>query len=99
LPANAPTRPLGIERNVVVRVRDWSDGKAYLHDLSGTDRRRHAVMPNPADGSIWGSVAFRYPGAVLRFDPRTRLSEIYNVPAPGFGVRGADIDRKGVLWV
>jgi hypothetical protein len=59
----------------------------------------YAVMPSPADGSVWGSVAFRYPGAIVRFDPRTRLSEIYNVPAPGFGVRGADIDRHGVVWV
>jgi hypothetical protein len=59
----------------------------------------YAIMPNPADGSIWGSVAFRYPGALVRFDPRTRLSEIYHVPAPGFGVRGADIDRDGVVWV
>ena len=59
----------------------------------------YAVMPSPADGSVWGSVAFRYPGAIIRFDPRTRLSEIYNVPAPGFGVRGADIDRHGVVWV
>jgi hypothetical protein len=59
----------------------------------------YAVMPNPADGSVWGSVAYRYPGAVVRFDPKTRLSEIYNVPAPGFGVRGADIDRNGVVWV
>ena len=59
----------------------------------------YAVMPNPADGSVWGTVAFRYPGALLRFDPRTRLSEIYNVPAPGFGVRGGDIDSHGVVWV
>ena len=59
----------------------------------------YAVMPNPADGSVWGSVAFRYPGALLRFDPKTRLSELYNVPAPGFGARGADIDRNGVVWV
>jgi hypothetical protein len=59
----------------------------------------YAVMPNPADGSVWGSVAFRYPGAVVRFDPRTQLTEIYNVPSPGFGVRGADIDRNGVVWV
>jgi hypothetical protein len=59
----------------------------------------YAVMPNPADGSVWGTVAFRYPGAIVRFDPRTRLSEIYNVPAPGFGVRGGDIDRNGVVWV
>jgi hypothetical protein len=59
----------------------------------------YAVMPNPADGSIWGSVAFRYPGALVRFDPRTMLAELYNVPLPGFGVRGADIDRNGVVWV
>ncbi|MGP8098568.1 MAG: carboxypeptidase regulatory-like domain-containing protein [Steroidobacteraceae bacterium] len=59
----------------------------------------YAVMPSPADGSVWGSVAFRYPGAVVRFDPHTGLTEIYNVPAPGFGVRGADIDRNGVVWV
>jgi hypothetical protein len=59
----------------------------------------YSVMPNPADGSVWGTVAFRYPGAIVRFDPRTRLSEIYNVPAPGFGVRGGDIDRNGVVWV
>jgi hypothetical protein len=70
---------------------------------AGLDQRLaggfYAVMPNPADGSVWGSVAFSYPGALLRFDPRTMLSEIYKVPPPGFGVRGADIDRNGVVWV
>ncbi|MGA2777886.1 MAG: carboxypeptidase regulatory-like domain-containing protein [Steroidobacteraceae bacterium] len=59
----------------------------------------YAIMPSPADGSVWGSVAFRYPGSILRYDPRTRLSEIYHVPAPGFGIRGADIDRNGVVWM
>jgi hypothetical protein len=59
----------------------------------------YAIMPNPADGSVWGSVAYQYPGAVVRFDPRTMLSEIYNVPPPGFGVRGADIDHNGIVWV
>jgi hypothetical protein len=58
----------------------------------------YAVMPNPVDGSVWGSVAFRYPGALLRFDPTTLLTEIYTPPLPGFGVRGADIDRNGVVW-
>ena len=37
-------------------------------------------------------------GRNFAFDPRTLLTEIYNVPAPGFGVRGADIDRNGVVW-
>jgi len=62
----------------------------------------YAVMPNPADGSIWG--AYRaFPGALVRVDPgpnppQTALTEVYNVPMPGFGIRGADIDRNGVAW-
>jgi hypothetical protein len=59
----------------------------------------YAVMPNPKDGSIWGSAAFQFPGAVIRFDPKTQLSELYTVPLPGFGVRGADIDSNGIVWV
>jgi hypothetical protein len=58
----------------------------------------YAVMPSTADGTIWGSAAFQYPGAILRFDPRTQLTEIYRPPLPGFGVRGADIDTRGVVW-
>ncbi len=58
----------------------------------------YAVMPDPADGSVWGSV-MGVPGAIVRFDPRTMLTEIYNPPAPAFGVRGADIDGNGVVWV
>src|SRR5690606_3775029 len=30
--------------------------------------------------------------------PKTMLTEIYTVPLPGYGVRGADIDRNGVVW-
>ena len=63
----------------------------------------YAVMPSPVDGSIWGSYR-ENPGAVVRLvpgahPPETALAEIYNVPAPGFGVRGGDIDSKGVVWV
>ena len=63
----------------------------------------YAVMPSPVDGSIWGSFRTN-PGAVVRLVPganpsETALAEIYNVPMPGFGIRGADIDRQGVVWV
>jgi hypothetical protein len=63
----------------------------------------YAVMPSPVDGSIWGSV-LGVPGAVVRLSPgsnppATALAEIYNVPMPGFGARGADIDKNGVVWV
>jgi hypothetical protein len=60
----------------------------------------YAVMPNPADGSIWYTVGvFAGRGGIIRFDPETKLSEVYNVPMPGFGPRGGDIDRHGVVWV
>jgi hypothetical protein len=60
----------------------------------------YAVMPNPADGSIWYTVGvFAGRGGVLRYDPDTQLSEVFNVPMPGFGPRGGDIDSKGVVWV
>jgi hypothetical protein len=60
----------------------------------------YAVMPNPMDGSIWYTVqVFAGRPGVLRFDPKTKLSEIYYIPMPGFGPRGGDIDSKGVVWV
>jgi hypothetical protein len=63
----------------------------------------YAVMPSPVDGSVWGSFRGNISG-VVRLNPgsnppETALAEVYNVPLPGFGVRGADIDRKGVVWV
>jgi len=58
----------------------------------------YAVMPNPMDGSIWYTL-FSGRSGLLRFDPKTKLSEIYYIPLPGFGARGGDIDSKGVLWV
>ena len=63
----------------------------------------YAVMPSPADGSIWGST-LGVPGALVRLapgsnPPATAIAEVYNVPPPGFGARGADIDRQGVVWV
>ena len=61
----------------------------------------YAVMPNPADGSVWYTFnVFGGPGGgVLRYDPKTQLSEFYHVPMPGYSVRGGDIDSQGVLWV
>jgi hypothetical protein len=59
----------------------------------------YAVMPSPIDGSVWYTVGvFAGTPSVLRFDPATGLSEIFNVPLPGFGIRGGDIDKNGVVW-
>jgi hypothetical protein len=63
----------------------------------------YAVMPSPVDGSVWGTWRSN-PGAIVRLapgpnPPETALAEIYKVPLPGFGPRGGDIDRNGVVWV
>jgi len=59
----------------------------------------YAVMPHPADGSVWYTVGvFAGSAGFLRFDPATGLSEVYNLPNHGYGIRGGDIDKNGVAW-
>jgi hypothetical protein len=52
LPAEAPPRPQGVERNIVITQWDWADPKAYLHDEISTDKRNPSVNAN---GLIYGS--------------------------------------------
>jgi hypothetical protein len=53
LPASAPPRPQGRERNVVVTMWDWADPKAYLHDEIASDKRNPEVNAN---GPIYGAL-------------------------------------------
>jgi hypothetical protein len=69
----------------------------------------YGVTVSPLDGSIWGTV-LGFPGAVVRLNPgshppETALAELYELPwnnpkaaVQGFGPRGLDIDRNGVVW-
>jgi len=52
LPAQAPPRPQGVERNVVITQIDWASPKTYLHDEISTDKRNPSVNAN---GLIYGS--------------------------------------------
>jgi hypothetical protein len=52
LPTEAPPRPQGAERNIVITQWDWADPKAYLHDEISTDKRDPHVNAN---GWIYGS--------------------------------------------
>jgi hypothetical protein len=64
----------------------------------------YAVSPDPAGGIVWGSVQQSLgPGAIVRVDlgsdpPATALTEYYKIPAPGYGLRGMDVDSKGIVW-
>jgi len=63
----------------------------------------YGVSPS-RDGTVWGT-SLGFPGYVARLDPtkggnpsETSLAEIYEVPAPGYGPRGMDIDTENVVW-
>ena len=59
----------------------------------------YAVMPHPTDGSVWyTSGTFGGRPGFLRFDPKTKLSEFYELPKEAIGVRGGDIGKDGVLY-
>jgi len=64
----------------------------------------YGVSPS-RDGTVWGS-ALGFPGYAVRLDPtkggnpsETALAEIYEIPAPGYGPRGVDIDTNNVVWL
>ncbi len=64
----------------------------------------YGVSPAP-DGSVWGSVR-TFPGQIVRIapgdnPPYTAISEVYNMPFKdgGYGPRGMDVDRNGVVYV
>jgi hypothetical protein len=65
----------------------------------------YGVMPSP-DGSVWGSVwaaIFLPPFDLVRINPgsdpaHTALAEVYRIPEPGYGLRGAAVDGQGVVW-
>jgi hypothetical protein len=52
LPFAQPPRPLGVERNVVLTLWDWSRPTAYLHDEISTDRRKPTINAN---GKLYGT--------------------------------------------
>jgi len=62
----------------------------------------YSVAASPLDGAVWGS-SLSFPGYAVRValgsnPPETALTEVYKVPPPGYGIRGADVDRNGVFW-
>ncbi len=73
-------------------------------------QRAYGVIPHP-DGSVWISRRYPVPGQLVRLDigdnpPETCKSEVYEPPydptgdpsAWGYGPRGIDVDRNGVMW-
>ena len=52
LPFDKPSRPQGVERNIVLTLWDWSTPTGYMHDLISTDRRKPTINAN---GKLYGA--------------------------------------------
>lgn len=98
------------ETGDAARAQGWT---AFVLDTNGNGQRDDddervtaalfGVSVSPLDGSVWGASP-GVPGKLVRVAPgadpvHTALTELYDVPAPGFGPRGGDVDSRGVVWV
>lgn len=61
----APARPTGIERNVVISQWDWGFPESFVHDLISTDKRNPTLYPH---GKVYG-VDRTGGGRLLVLDP------------------------------
>ena len=107
LPKEAPPRPQGVERNIVLTSWDWSNGR-YNHDNVSTDRHNPTVNAN---GPIYGVIGMW--GYIEEIDPVTLKTREwgYNVtPNKGVEVLPPDqapdafphnpmLDQNGDLWI
>lgn len=76
LPAQAPHRPQGVERNAVISAWDWGAPKMYLHDAISTDKRDPTVNAN---GPIYGSPE-ESSDFVPVFEPATNTARLIKHP-------------------
>ncbi|MGE0816219.1 MAG: carboxypeptidase-like regulatory domain-containing protein [Vicinamibacterales bacterium] len=76
LPFATPPRPEGVERNIVVTLRDWMNEKQYLHDLIASDRRHPTVNAN---GPLFGSPEYSSDDLPI-LDPVTNTATTFHAP-------------------
>jgi hypothetical protein len=97
-----------------VITRPWSENRNRIDGSLDTRFTGFAygIIPSPVDGAIWVARAPGYPGSIVRLEigddpPATCRAEVYQPPVEtpevprsewGFGPRGIDITRDGVVW-
>ena len=75
-PREAPPRPQGVERNVVITQWDWADPREYFHDAVASDKRNPAVNAN---GPIYGVHELSSDNMSI-LDPRTHQATQVTIP-------------------
>jgi hypothetical protein len=72
----APPRPQGVERNVVVSLWDWSTPVGFVHDTVSTDKRNPTVNAN---GAVYSISRFSAPDVNI-LDPKRHTAAGITVP-------------------
>ena len=107
LPTEAPPRPVGVERNLVLTSWDWASGR-YVHDNVSTDRHDPKVNAN---GGIYGVIGMM--GYIEVLFPSTGKQEEVGykvIPNKSVEILPPDqvpdafphnpmMDRKGRIWM
>lgn len=75
VPAEAPPRPQGIERNMVITQWEFGDEFTYAHDEIATDKRDPTLN---ADGRVWAVDLGN--DRLFSVDPVTNAVDEYDVP-------------------
>jgi len=98
LPAQAPPRPSGIERNLVLTLWDWAGG-AMIHDEIGTDKRQPTVN---AGGLVYG-VSTHGGNKLVWIDPVKNTTGEVPVPSQDPGIASSPhnpmLDEQGRVWI
>lgn len=91
IPEEAPPRPTGVERNMVVTQWEWGDGFTYAHDEVSTDKRDPTVN---GGGPVWGVDLGN--DRLLKLDPATHETTMIDVPTrDGFDTPWCDQTYRG----
>ena len=92
----APPRPAGQERNIVLSIFDWADGDT-VHDEITSDKRDPTINAN---GPVYGTKTGA--GALATLDPNTYRTGEIKLPTEASNGRSAPhnpmIDEKGRVW-
>lgn len=95
----APNRPTGVERNIVVTMWNFANGR-FLHDHIASDKRHPTVG---AKGPVYGFA--QHSGVLSAIDPKTGRQEEYKLNdmvgeyAKNSNNHTGTMDHKGRLWM
>ena len=107
LPPEAPPRPQGVERNIVITSWDWANGR-YVHDNISSDRHNPTMNANgPIYGVIgmYGYIEILNPvtGEQRELGYKVNLNKNVEIlPAdivPDAFPHNPMLDKKGRLWI